>query len=212
MSCVKITWPQEGAPSPTVNGKLVASGWTDKSIIGVAGTCTPGSKSNPGSTRQGVLHSFVLSRDAEGNRIYRWAIGFDGLSPCEYELEVIGYSESGTVARDEIEFGSSSSSPSQYHPKLFRTLYPSPNERIPADGFQPWGDMAEGLVTNAVLKQTSVTPVKVIGYQTLTTDPVTGTWSALFPHLEIGTYDLVVTYTPIAGPSFNETTSGLTVS
>jgi hypothetical protein len=206
MSCVKITWPKEGAPSPSVNGMLVASGWADMSIIGVAGTCTPRSKSHPGSTRQGVLHSFVLSIDAEGNRIYRWAIAFDGLSPCEYELKVVGPSESGPVATDEIEFGSSS------HKKLFRTIYPTPNESIPADGFQPWGDMTEGLVTNAVMNETSVTPTQEIEYQTLTTDTIANTWSALFPHLENGTYDLVVTYTPPESSPFTETVPGLTVS
>src|SRR5262249_20467828 len=135
MASTTITSPRKKSPNPIVGGVFAASGRADETIIGVVGTCTP--KSDSGRPITGTLLDFKRATDRDGKCCYRWVIGFK-LDPAEYELKVVGHSESGPAATDTVEIGppkESSIGPSYRIPTPPTVLlegYPQPGDDISA--------------------------------------------------------------------------------
>jgi hypothetical protein len=165
MDYVTITSPKKNSPNPIVGGVFAAFGRADETIIGVVGTCTP--KSDSGRPIRGALLDFRRATDKDGEKSYRWVIGFK-LDPAEYELKVVGSSESGPAATDTVEIGppnESSLTLREDHPdsssRIHLPLAPLPGYPQPGDDistklgsgtFQPYGPLTDnsGLDTNSV--------------------------------------------------------------
>jgi hypothetical protein len=189
MSKLKITSPKDGYVK-TSKGTVVVSGKADATILAVVGELCP--IPGPGPVVKGTTFTYKLDSEAAGPpRFNRWVIAFLIPGAGTYRLTITGIeADLGTVQVDtEIKVSAQVLRPDLVPPLMATIGDPSPNDHVPADGYEPYGELFVNPMGSVIMTNTDTgTPnsplVIVSDYQTYFY------WRARFGLLPGGTYML----------------------
>jgi hypothetical protein len=189
MSKLQITSPKD-AYVMTSQGTVVVSGKADATILAVFGELRP--IPGPGPVVKGTTFTYKLDSEAEGPpQFNRWVIAFLTPEAGSYRLTITGIEADLVKVQEdtEIEVSPQIVRPAIGPPVEATTTYPRPNDHVPADGFEPYGELFVNPMGSVIMTNTDIgTPnsplVITSDYQTYFY------WRARFGLLPDGTYML----------------------